>query len=475
MSLPSILDVKPLPSIDTMSIKTEQLEPQTINDRIATFQLPRTGTLDAGSMLTVAVTVPTAAVGKAFFPLVTGANSIIKSATLKVGNKVVAQNDNYAHHRTMMRQFQTPDHRAFIGQIREGSSGDRVAVTGSGRIAFRDLATTLGASENLDAASVPKHIKPTDSDATTPVFSLALSDLIPMMKSRQLPLFAIKDHVYLELEFHSSSDIVCKEDSLADFPAVSISKPNVKFIYDGLYYSEGQEQAVLSAAQSKEGLSFLYEDLITTIASVPSPGQITQKTDQVLERELALSGKQVRSIFVQESTLNGNNILGNFVSGGRNIPSSINYLINDQRVYDRDIDSVTQKYEELSIAAGRPLMVPSQLYSYDADTDKASATEAPSQNSVYIGKIEGHQCPAADNTDKFSETDLRATSSYEGLDLTKDGLNRLGNSTLIGVKPIRLLRTYHRTPEDDRPFTIRAFASVEKVMVIRNGEVMVSA
>lgn len=474
MSLPSILDVKPLPSVDTMSIKTEQLEPQTINDSIATFQLPRTGTLDAGSMLTVAATVPSASVGKAFYPLITGANSIIKSATLKVGNKVIAKNDNYAYHRTMMRQFQTPDSRAFIGQIREGSSGDRIAVTDEGRAVFRDMVTTTDATPENVNLDVPAHIQPTASDSTTPVFSLALSDLIPMMKSRQLPLFAIKDHVYLELEFNSSADIVCVEQGEAQ-PQVSISKPNVKFIYDGLYYSEGQEQAVMSASRSGEGLSFLYEDLITTIASVPSVGAITQKTDQVLERELALSGKQVRSIFIQESTDNGSKVLGKFVSGGRNIPTSINYLINDQRVYDRDIDSVTQKYEELSIAAGRPLMICPQMYSYDVDTDKASATEAPSQNTFFTGTIEGHQCPAPDNTEAFSTTDLRATSSYEGLDLTKDGLNRLGNSTLISVKPIRLLRTYHRTPSDADALTLRAFASVEKVMVIRNGEVSVSA
>lgn len=475
MSLPSILDVKPLPSIDSMSIKTEQLEPQTINNSIATFQLPRTGTLDAGSMLTVATTVPTTSVGSAFYPLITGANSIIKSATLKVGNKVIAKNDNYAYHRTMMRQFQTPDARAFIGQIREGSSGDRMAVTSEGRIAFRDLRTTIAADPVNDTAFVPDHIKPTDSDATTPVFSLALSDLIPMMKSRQLPLFAIKDSVYLEIEFNSSADMLCVSEGGIAPSTVSISKPNVKFIYDGLYYSEGQEQAVLSASQSGQGLSFLYEDLITTIASVPSVGTITQRTDQVLERELALSGKQVRSIFIQESTDNGSDVLGKFTSGGRNIPTSINYLINDQRVYDRDISSVTQKYEELSIAAGRPLMVASQMYSYDVDTDKSSATEAPSQNSMYIGKVEGHSRPGLDNTSAFTAKDMRATSSYEGLDMTKDGLNRLGNSTLISVKPIRLLRTYHRTPSDSGALTLRAFASVEKVMVIRNGEVSVSA
>ena len=473
MSLPSILDVKPLPSIDTMSIKTEQLEPQTINNSIATFQLPRTGTLDAGSMLTVACTIPTARVGNAFFPLITGANSMVKSVTLKVGNKVIAQNDNYAYHRTMMRQFQTPDSRAFIGQVREGSSGDRVAITTDGRVAFRDLVTTVDADPTLTDSLVPSNIKPTDSDSTTPVFSLSLSDLIPMMKSRQLPLFAIKDHVYLEIEFNASADVLCTTDGAAT--PVTISKPNVKFMYDGLYYSEGQEQAVLSASRSSEGLAFLYEDLITTIAAVPSVGAITQKTDQVLERELALSGKQVRSIFVQESTDNGAEVLGRFTSGGRNIPTSINYLINDQRVYDRDIDSVTQKYEELSIAAGRPLMVASQMYSYDVDSDKTSATEALNQNSMSIGKIEGRSAPDADNSNAFTAADLRATSSYEGLDLTKDGLNRLGNSTLIGVKPIRLLRTYHRTPEDSGALTLRAFASVEKVMVIRNGEVTVSA
>ena len=45
--LPDILNVKTLPTIDNMEIKTEVLDPITATNNEVVFQIPRNGILDA--------------------------------------------------------------------------------------------------------------------------------------------------------------------------------------------------------------------------------------------------------------------------------------------------------------------------------------------------------------------------------------------------------------------------------------------
>jgi hypothetical protein len=70
---------------------------------------------------------------------------------------------------------------------------------------------------------------------------------------------------------------------------------------------------------------------------------------------------------------------------------------------------------------------------------------------------------------------MRATSSYQGLDLTTTGANLLGSGTLVGAKPIRLTKSYTRTADDFGARDMRIYAGVERFMTIVDGSVFVSA
>ena len=122
---------------------------------------------------------------------------------------------------------------------------------------------------------------------------------------------------------------------------------------------------------------------------------------------------------------------------------------------------------------GKPLQVPNQMYSFDADTNKAVADNALNQNSMYVGKIEGFQLPDQSNTGLAN--DIRASSHYVGVDLTTSGMNVLGNGKRIGVKPIIISKTIRRTAGNQTAREMRVWASVERLITIRNGEVVVSA
>lgn len=476
-SLPSILDIKPSQDIENMDIKTEVLDPITITQSQAVFQLPRTGILDGGSMLQLGVL----ASADNFFPLMTGCHSAIKSCFLKIGGRVLASNDDYAHYTTMTRQFETPEHRAYIDMVKSGACGDRWGATESGRIIYRDLEATIDAVATNSAFNVPDFLKPTTDENTTPLFSIPLSTLIPMMRSRKLPLMAMKEHVYLEVNFNSQAvgeagNICCLREGQAD-TGVSIAVNKVKFISDHLYYSDPKMSEMVAQTQSANGLSILFEDLITTNADVPASGVAGGTTlEQRVERQIAVSGKTVRSILVAEKNTNANhNILGKYFSKELEIPSAYNFRINDQRIYDRNVVNPPHKYEEVAQVMGKNLMCPNQLYSFDADSDKeALPLQSLNQNSVSLGRVEGHQLPGADNT--AMGNDLRGTAHYYGYDATQNGLNELGNGVQVGVKPILLQRTYQRKQQNDndQPRQMRIFTNIEKVVNIRNGEVVIT-
>lgn len=475
MSLPDVLSMNPSQTVENMTITTEVLDPITITDQRAVFQIPKTGILDSGSFVQLGVTVSTT--GDFFFPLTTGIHGLIESATLKIGNKVVATNLRYPQYTTAMRQFESPEHRAFVDMVKSGTCGDRFSTVDSSasRLAYRDLITaSSGASQ-----TVPAFITPTTSDDTTPLFSVPLSTLIPMMKTRKLPLFAMKEHVYLELTFTQQKvdadigSICCRTGGSQASSLVTVSKPNIKFHFDSLYYTDDTMDALMQSSVSQDGMTILYEDLIVTDTSIPALGAAPTGTqEQRVERELALAGRTVRTILFQDKPQGYSHaFLGNYVSRDTVQPSSINYRINDQRYYDRDVVDPTRKYDELAGVGGKPLMVPSQLYSFDADTNSSGLT----QNSTFVGTVEGHQCPDDANADATTEVDMRGTSHYEGVDLTTSGVNQLGVGMKIGVQPVRVLKTYARTAQDFGARELRAFASVERLMVLRNGEVMITA
>lgn len=483
--LPSVLQVATIKDIETMNIKTEVLDPITITQTQAVFQIPKTGILDGGSMVQLGVTGSS----DLFFPLNTGIHGLIKSCRLKVGGKVLASNDDYAHYTTMTRQFDSPEHRAFVDMVKSGACGDRFAEVESGRIGYRDLESTVNATATLTESLVPEFIRPTSDDSTTPLFSVPLSTLIPMMRSRQLPLLAMKEHVYIEIVFNQqlvSADVgkVCclKEGSTAS-PAVTVSTSNIKFISDHLYYTDAKMDEVVQASLSADGLSVLYEDLITTFADVPALAPTAGTvTPQKIERQIAVSGRTVRNIMVAEKALDHSSaILGDYISTDLIIPSSYNFRINDQRIYDRDVVAPPRKYAELAQPMGKALMTPNQLFSFDADSDKQNVpTLGLNQNSVYIGKVEGHQLPPADNS--VLTNDIRSTSSYIGYDATTSGFNVLGNGVKVGVKPILIQKTYQRQADSGTTVMhqssarqMRIYTGVERVFNLKQGEITISA
>ena len=479
--LPDILKVQTLPTISNMEIKTEVLDPITSSTSEIVFQIPKNGILDGGSFVSLAVTTATG-VSDAFFPLQTGIHGLIKSAFLMSGSKVIASTEDYGHYATMIRQFETPEHRAYVEQVKSGNAMDRFCEVdnATGRIMPKDLQYNTFANDNTARAVVPAFIKPTDSDDTTPVFSVPLSQLIPFMRSRQLPLFSMKENVFLRLILNTQTtadgSVCCFSSASASSKVITPSFSNIKFYSDHLYYPQDMMNATAKAVYSDNGLSYIYEDSLLTTHQLPAVANPTSPavTEQRIERDIAVSGKVVRSILISEKeTGKAHNLLGLYHSEADLTDREYNFRINEQRYYDRDIKTPSMKYTELSKVMAKPLQVPQQLYSIDADTNKANADNTLNQNSLYIGQIEAFQLPNATNTDRTN--DMRGMSHYTGVDLTTTGFNVLGNGKRIGVKPIVYQCKESRTANKQQAREVRFYSNVERVITIKNGDVMVSA
>ena len=498
MSLPDILNVKPLPTISNMSVDTEVLDPISSSAQEVVFQIPKNGILDGGSFVSLAVTVPAALVNadgysNAFLPMNTGIYGLVRSAQLTVGGKVIASNEDFGHYATMMRQFETPEHRAYVEQVKAGTSLDRFGGIGSGRICPKDLDVIVEADDNTGRLETPSFIRPTATDATTPVFSVPLSFLIPMMRSRQLPLFGIKEHVYLRIQFNAqthgtlgdSYGNICCFGTMQDAPAgpipvevvVSPSLPNIKFYSDHLYYPQPVMDQTLAQINSDKGMNFVYEDMILTNTQLP------QATDPVapaisntnVERQIAVSGRIVRNIMIQQKPTGSNhNLLGKYVSHCTTANDTYNMRINDSRLYDRDLENPARKYNELAKVLNKPLQVPSQLYSANAESDKSRADGLRQSNSIYIGGINSHVLPTGTATSRVQDQ-LSRVSHYLGVDLTTSGFNVLGSGRKIGTKPILLQYNRKNTAGDRGAVEMRIFSTVERVMMLKSGTVMVSA
>lgn len=469
-SLPQAFKIAPSKSVQTLEIRTEQLDPITATQNEVVFQLPMNGILDGGSFVQLAVEANAAA----FLPINTGIHALIDSCELQVGTKIIMTTQKYAHRQTAVRQLDSPEHRAYVDMVKSGACGDRWAETSAGKISYQDLKYNAA----LTTASVPAFIKPTADASTTPVFSVPLSSLFPAMILRQLPLFAMKEQVYIRIRFNKQANgtknvICCFPDAYAGDTSAKPSLTNIKFMSDHLFYNDDTMNQMAAQIASQSGMVELYEDLILTEVQAPAVADPAggSVVEQRVENEIAVAGRVVRGLLIadQKTTINENPAVdwcGQYVSVEGRVPDAINFRVNDSRTFDRNLVEAPQKYNELRFAMGRPLRVPSTLYSFDPDTDKTDPTRAVNQSVISEAvALEGHA----------NIENARSTQHYTGLDLSTTGVNMLGAGTQIGVKPIQITKTYNRVNGDNQARTMRVWASVERTMRIQNGTIEVSA
>jgi len=470
--LPDVLNVKPLNAIETMNIETSQLDPIVINQSICRFVLERKGILDVGSVITMSVH-PTDANGdkKCFLPIKTGCHALVKKALLRVGTKVLATSDMYGTHQTIRRAFKTNEEKSQKDFVKNGTH-DCFEPDNAGTGFYQMKDVIYDAAQT--AATIDPSVQITVSETECPVFSIRLSELFPMMRNVQLPLYLMNEPVSIELTWNTQANgaanvgkMLSFQEGYANGTGAKIGLDNVKFLSDYLTYEDGRMAATAKVVNSDEGLVMPYEDMIVTNTNVPAIAPAptgTQVTTQHITRDLGLSGRNVRQILLHDRPAAANALLGQYNSASFNVSDSYNWRVNDETVYSREVRLQARKANQLSHCFGTPINCLLAEYSTDALTNKQQANHPVNNNVVSASTFEG-----------VSQRVVQGQMNFTGVDLSTSPLNIPNTGLKVGQKPVEHLRTIYRTAQNNDARVSTYFSTVERAFVLRNGIVSVSA
>ena len=500
MSLPAILRTKPQATIDSMSVHTSILEPIINNQQICRFTLEKKGILDINSCVQVSRVYEAAGGmgygGDVFCPVKAGAHSWIESATLRVGATAVATTDKYGHYANIKRLFKSAEERIRKDSIRVGSTTDGFEPANVANGQLQPMNLLWGRDEN----GVPKvngiiheELRITDEDQGEPdavVFAIKLSELFPMMRNVQLPLYLMAEPVSIEIRWASDekNHSFVTSDLAANQPQhAPIATTQIQFLADYLTYDDTKMGDLAQIAASEQGLTMPYNDIVLTTATVPSAGAAVvaggAAIKQTVNREIGLAGRVVQNIVwadVPNSTNHWSLLPGtdaaawtdlNGLYVGRDMcaGSEFNLRINDREFFNRPVSNVAQKAYYLQQTEGVDIQLPSCEYSMDqctADGEWKEALRAFKDGAVGATVPKGVQ-----SMEGYAIIDNRFTGlqHYEGVSLTSNPLT--GTGTAIGQKPIMLNRTINRGFCDAPQQSLETYiwAQVERLFVLQGG------
>ena len=253
-NVPDLLRVSPMETTTATDVETSMLDPVVITDSFCRFTLLNKGILHSHSKITLALTKPDS--NSRFYPLNIGVASLIQRCALKVGTKTLQEIDGYNFLTAYKSMFISNEHQVEREQVQSSKMinhdfrySDQASTRGgvdNDTRAF-DYGIMNGKDYNRISASGIDSDDPNGAvfdwaDINNdPVFQIALSDLFPMLKSTQLPLYMMKEQVSIELTWEPSS--VSEKGRLCSAGGTSWAAPlidttQVKFIADYIYYDQ---------------------------------------------------------------------------------------------------------------------------------------------------------------------------------------------------------------------------------------------
>ncbi len=466
-AIPESLMTRPMATVSTMNIETSVLEPTLINSTFARFVLERKGILDTGSVLKLQVTTADAAGG--WLPVKTGIHAAIERATLRIGSKIVATSDQYSHYQTIRRAFKTTEEKSLKDMVKVGTL-DAVAPSPQqdGTIALKDCLYSTGDVEGFQISQYAL----TDSSTTTPEFTIKISELFPMMRNVQLPLYLINEPCSVEVTFRAQANP--QVGVLAGVPAggattaASVVPGSVQFLADYLTYDDDRMAKTAAMVMSEKGMMMPYEDVVLTTTQFPAvadPGA-GNVTEQSITRDLGLSGMSVKSIVCGMGTdPTDDQLVGLYKSEAFPVDDSVQVRINDRQIYPRELTRVTQKEHQLSQVFNTDISIHSAEYSLNLATDKTTAARTVTNAMLSANCTLGGR----------NQSVLEGSQYFLGFDLSTDVMGAPGSGQRVGQKPIQMLHTLRRTSASLAARQVKYYAVVEKQMTLRGGQVSVSA
>lgn len=378
-NVPNLLRVSPMDTTTATDVETSILDPVVKSNTFARFVFLNKGILHSHSKVTLALTAPDG--NNRFFPPNVGIHSLISRCALKVGTKTLQEIDGYNFLSAYKSMFISNEHQKEREQVQ---SGRCIAHE------FRyddDTTTNGGASNNTRAffyglSNGREYKNYTGASFTTatpdlqvhqwadiknsPVFQIALSELFPMLKQTQLPLYMMQEQVSVELHFDPTNVNRAQAKSGVATADYLIDEDQVKLIADYIYYPQEMMTAYANANQtitlnhfdyrhSKVSVSSTTDDGQTRIRNLGGAGRIVTKVITGLQPDLATSDLTTTNKFCSISPEQAYTFGEAPAAGKQNGSLTVNLKYNDRFLYPIDVTNPARQFHNTAQAEG---MVP---------------------------------------------------------------------------------------------------------------------
>jgi len=378
-NVPNLLRVSPMDTTTATDVETSILDPVVKSDTFCRFVFLNKGILHSHSKITLGLTAPDG--NSRFYSPNVGIHQLVSRCALKVGTKTLQEIDGYNFLSAYKSLFISNEHqkereqvqsaRSIAHEFRYDNSDDINGGTGNDTQSFfyglsngREYNDHTGASF---AAATPDLVVHQWADIkNTPVFQIALSELFPMLKQTQLPLYMMQEQVSVELHFDPTNVNRAQAPNGTATATYAINQDELKLIADYIYYPQEMMTAYANANQtitlnhfdyrhSKVSVSSTTDDGQTRIRNLGGAGRIVTKVITGLQPDLTTSDLQVTNKFCSISP-EAKYSFGEAPAATKfNGSLTVNLKYNDRFLYPIDVTNPARQFHNTAQAEG---MVP---------------------------------------------------------------------------------------------------------------------
>jgi len=408
-SVPDLLRVSPMDTTTSTDVETSITDPVVINNNFCRFVLLNKGILHSHSKITLGLKAEAAST---FFPLTTGVASLIQRASLKVGGKTLQEIDGYAYMTAYKNMFISNEHQLEREQVQSAKciahefryfddSATFALSTGTtcDTKAF-EYGLANGKEYTRDGALIPRRLNHHNycNLKNAPLFQIALSDLFPMLKQTQLPLYMMEEQVSIELTFTGDPDLRCSNASGGPDVAGLIDTTNVQFVADYIYYPQEMMDAYRRAnpvininhfdyRHSKVSVSATSASGKTLIRNLGGAGRIVTKviTGIQTDSDAGSITNQYHSMAPERHYSFGQAPAATSFNGSL----TVNVRYNDRFLYPIDVVNPARQFHNTAQAEGMVPFVTREEFSAEGVSVTDDTFEGYKQNTGDAGDEDG--------------------------------------------------------------------------------------
>jgi len=463
-NVPDLLRVSPMDTSTSTDVETSILDPVVSSDSFVRFTLLNKGILHSHSKITLGLTAPDA--NSRFYPPNVGVASLIDRCRLSIGGKTIQEIDGYRFLTAYKSMFISNEHQLQRELPQSGRCiahefvyNNDVALNTTGLARNDTKANTYGLTTPKEYRLGDMVLPDWSLIGNSPVYQISISDLFPMLKHTQIPLYMLKEQVTIELTFTpgSSTERANSAQGVAT-SAYVVDLNEVKMISDYIFYPQEMMDAY---AVQNNNITINHFDYRHSKVSVSAT---TAASTQI--RNLGGANRIVTKVItgIQSDASDDLSILNKYHAmvpkvdylfgavAGSNGSITFNVKYNDRFLFPVDVVNSARHFHNTAQAEGIPPMVTREEYSSEGVALTGDEFMGWNQN-------EGTQGAAA--------TGRGIMGRFGWLSF------RLNRNERVNSRGLEVYYKYN-TLATDTTYTQRSWLELAKVTMISNGYVTTS-